>query len=459
MTTEEIQVSGNDAIDDLLAFYRFRVAEFEKERELHLNRVDMIEPQKEELHRLRWEAKARDSELVELRKTVSDAQISVHQERETANDQGAMILRLKQQQVEDRKRIQRLLALTQPVVGDITFIQEGSEDAGGALAEQYQVALNNAENAMSKKHSNGILSAQAVASRLQARNESLQLTIDSLKDQLDSYKGIARDKISTLYEDRNIREQQFQKTTESLMSKVELLTKKLNATEDNLNAVTKDYLVLRHNAQVAQRVMVEEKQLLRAEREALEHDRKSAARQMSLEMAAAREASQAEIELATTDFRGQVQARERDMAVLREQYENIQGVYSARVRDLEQQLELYKHKYTSLNRRRKLEIQGSAAAATLHKQEVKSLRRSIRSRARTAEGGMVDPTLLPIADDGSSNVDLNSEEEDDELLEENMNPNTTNDEGDNSTVEVAYLKERVSDMETQLKRLLAVQQR
>ena len=108
---------------------------------------------------------------MELRKTVSDAQISVHQERETANDQGAMILRLKQQQVEDRKRIQRLLALTQPVVGDITFIQEGSEDAGGALAEQYQVALNNAENAMSKKHSNGILSAQAVASRLQARNE------------------------------------------------------------------------------------------------------------------------------------------------------------------------------------------------------------------------------------------------------------------------------------------------
>jgi hypothetical protein len=100
---------------------------------------------------------------------------------------------------------------------------------------------------------------------------------------------------------------------------VELLTKKLAATEDNLAAVTKDYLVLRHNAQVAQRVMIEEKQILRAERSALEHDRASAAKQMSLEMAAAREASQAEIELATDDFRGQVQARERDMAVLREQ--------------------------------------------------------------------------------------------------------------------------------------------
>ena len=112
-----------------------------------------------------------------------------------------------------------------------------------------------------------------------------------------SYKNIARDKISTLYEDRSIREQQFTKQNTDLMGKISTLTKKLNATEDNLIAVTKDYLVLRHNAQVAQRVMIEEKQLLRAERETLESDRASAAKQMSVEMAAAREASQAEIEV------------------------------------------------------------------------------------------------------------------------------------------------------------------
>lgn len=37
---------------------------------------------------------------------------------------------------------------------------------------------------MEKQSGDGILSAQAVASRLQARNESLQMTIDSLKDQV-----------------------------------------------------------------------------------------------------------------------------------------------------------------------------------------------------------------------------------------------------------------------------------
>ena len=100
--------------------------------------------------------------------------------------------------------------------------------------------------------------------------------------------------------------------------------------------------------------MIEEKQLLKAERSALEADRQSTARQMSLEMEAARQASHAEIELATNDFRGQVQARERDMAVLREQYENIQGVYESRVRDLTQQVEHYRSKFTSVNRRRKV---------------------------------------------------------------------------------------------------------
>jgi len=112
--------------------------------------MDSIEPQKEELHRLRWESKSKESELMELRKTVSDAQVTVHQEREIANDQGAQITRLKSQQTEDRKRIQRLLALTQPVTSDITFVSEGSEEAGGALAAQYQEAINTAEDDMAK---------------------------------------------------------------------------------------------------------------------------------------------------------------------------------------------------------------------------------------------------------------------------------------------------------------------
>ena len=182
------------------------------ERALHLSRLSALEPQKEEvrtikpkgpagacppllhythsntpthtfqLHRLRWEASTRDSELLNLRKSVSDAQITVHHERETSNDQTAIITRLKSQQVEDRKvsryittsvcegeefstdtstpssprptheqRIQRLLALTQPVVSDITFLKEGSTAAGEALSEQYRVALHNAEMEMEKQ--------------------------------------------------------------------------------------------------------------------------------------------------------------------------------------------------------------------------------------------------------------------------------------------------------------------
>ncbi|GMI10861.1 hypothetical protein TrVE_jg625 [Triparma verrucosa] len=435
--TQAVPETGNEAVDDLLQFYKFRMDEFEKERALHLSRLSALEPQKEELHRLRWEASTRDSELLNLRKSVSDAQITVHHERETSNDQTAIITRLKSQQVEDRKRIQRLLALTQPVVSDITFLKEGSTAAGEALSEQYRVALHNAEMEMEKQSGSGILSAQAVASRLQARNESLQMTITSLKDQLNSYKSIARDKISSLYEDRNLRESQFTKTAETLTSKIEILTKKLQSTEDNLHYVTRDYLVLRHNAQVSQRVMIEERADLRSERISLEADRTAAARQMSKEMEAAREASRAEIELAVKDFRGQVQSRERDMSVLREQYENVQSVYSSRVRDLSQQVEFYRNKYAGVNRRRKLEIQGKKAMAEQHKREVEGLKRRIEGKERFEE------------------IIFRGREEESEEEEEGGDENSEPNEG--TEEDVKTLKGRVVDMEKQIRNLLEQQ--
>ena len=413
--------SGNEALDDLLAFYRFRLDDFDRERSLHLSRLTLLEPSRAELHRLRWEAKERDVELLTLRKAVSDAQVSVHREREIANDQGGLIVRLKAQQVEDRKSIQRLLALTQPVTGDITFIAEGSHDAGDGLAAQYQAAVTSAEESiLAVRGGNSTLSAQAVAARLQSRNESLQLTIDSLTDQLTRYKTIARDKISTLYEDRNVRESQATAATTRLLSQVELLTAKLNASEEHLAAVTADYLVLRHNAQVAQRVMVEERQLLRAERAALEVDRADAARQMSREVAAAREAADGEIKLATEDFRGQVRARERDVAVLREQYEMVQAAYEARVRDLTQQVEHYKSKYAGLNRRRRLEIQGAQASATEHKREVDTLRSRLKDRSSRDDDSV----------GSSQRSSLQSEES------------------------IKFLKERVTSMEKQIRSLL-----
>jgi len=42
MNSHEIVSSGNEAVNDLLSFYRFRLDEFEKERELHLERLETV---------------------------------------------------------------------------------------------------------------------------------------------------------------------------------------------------------------------------------------------------------------------------------------------------------------------------------------------------------------------------------------------------------------------------------
>ena len=92
---------------------------------MHLSRIALIEPRKDELHRLRWEVKALQGELSTVRETISSSALEMHESKEIANDQTAAIVRLKAERVEDRKRIQRLLALTQPVGGDVAFLKDG----------------------------------------------------------------------------------------------------------------------------------------------------------------------------------------------------------------------------------------------------------------------------------------------------------------------------------------------
>jgi hypothetical protein len=115
----------------------------------------------------------------------------------------------------------------------------------------------------------------------------------------------------------------------------------------------------------------------------------------------------------------------------------VQGVYASRVRDLEQQLALTKNKFATLNRRRKLEIQGAAASAAAHKREIEALKRTA-GRARSRSGSASDQSAPVVLD----------------FNDENTTPRSEGGLGEKGAAEVEFLKRRVVDMEEQLKALL-----
>jgi len=107
---------------ELLRFYRSKVSSFEAERMEQLRRLGDAEAQNAELHRLRWEARAREEEIAELQRALSDSRLFLFDEREHALKLAAENDGLKSQEVEDRRKIAHLLSITEPLTHEVCII-------------------------------------------------------------------------------------------------------------------------------------------------------------------------------------------------------------------------------------------------------------------------------------------------------------------------------------------------
>ena len=118
---EPLDTSDLPPSTELLQYYRNRIHEHEKERETFLKRLSDIDVSHEELHRTQWDLRVRHEEIAELQRALSDANVYLFDEREMVLKLQAEVDQMKVQEVEDRRRIQHLLALTQPVDQSVTF--------------------------------------------------------------------------------------------------------------------------------------------------------------------------------------------------------------------------------------------------------------------------------------------------------------------------------------------------
>lgn len=105
---------------DLLRFYRSKLSEVEGERGHYIQRLADVDAQNADVHRLRWELRAREDEIEELQKAVGDAKLFLYDEREQVLKLQAENVDLKSQEIKDRQRIQELLALTEPVAHEVS---------------------------------------------------------------------------------------------------------------------------------------------------------------------------------------------------------------------------------------------------------------------------------------------------------------------------------------------------
>lgn len=108
------------ASPELLQYYRKRIENFAADREDTLKRVADIESQNADVHKLRWDLASRDAEIRELQDALTKAKLYLFDEREQVMKLSIENDNLKAQEIENRQRIAHLLALTEPIVQEVS---------------------------------------------------------------------------------------------------------------------------------------------------------------------------------------------------------------------------------------------------------------------------------------------------------------------------------------------------
>lgn len=254
--------------------------EFEREREELLRAVARCGVQAAELHRAEWEGRQRADEVAELQRALGDAQQALFDERSRLLALQAENDGLKLRELDDRRRIQQLLAAcgggcgAPPMEQSVALRADGGPaevlslpaDGGGgwgAGGSGVGARLGGAGVSPSKQRRGGggggsgpggSGAAAAAAAGvppggvvrtvfLPAGDPSaLALKVEALQAQLDEQRALHEERVEALLADRRVREEEAQRQRAAAAAAVEALSAKVEQLEDALRASTRDYL-------------------------------------------------------------------------------------------------------------------------------------------------------------------------------------------------------------------------
>ncbi|XP_052282943.1 coiled-coil domain-containing protein 77-like isoform X2 [Dreissena polymorpha] len=379
---------------ELLEYYRKKIAEYDEEHEGLVSKLEEYKVTYEEQHKFQWELRQREEEIVELQKALSDMQIYLFQEREHVLRLYAENDRLKIRELEDKKKIQQLLALSGTPDSEITYFHK--EPPAKAVVEQKAPKRPQSATLQTKKESKksgnssptkgGVAISAEV--KYQHDNQALSLQVESLQAQIQEQAKLAKEQVQALIEDRRVKEEELETRRQRDEAKIHTLTEKLHKTQDLLYESTKDFLELRYQGRANERQwMAEKDKLLRdldQHKQQLKltpadnvlntsnlYDSKShyIEELKSLEYQLQQSQKLAEM------YREQVIQLEDELSRIREEGDVTREIFKDRGDKMSKRLKLMNQRYQDLERRRNLEVEG-------FKTDIKNLRTRLKDVER-----------------------------------------------------------------------------
>ena len=348
-------------LERLLAFYKARSEEFDAERDDLINKFKACAVVREAHHALEWELGQRTKEVGELQRALSQAHEALFAERQRVIDLEADNKTLLLQEREDKIRL---------------------AGSSGSSAD------SPSESALSASGAPEGASREDIVNLLVEKCESFQKQVAELTK-------FSSERLASLTEDGRIREEEQKVQLENGARRVEALLKEKQKLQGDIERVTKDYLVLRHNSQATESKMNEALSDALRERtralEEIESTRSEAERQV----ADSRRVLEEQAEAYADQFRRQVIDREDELMHLERLYKEKTGQVpldeKSRVNMAEATAGRAERRYRDLQKRRRQDIEGfGSSLAELRRMFIKigrnQQRLSLRLRLNEGKG-------------------------------------------------------------------------
>ncbi|NXD77901.1 CCD77 protein, partial [Halcyon senegalensis] len=397
---------------ELLEYYCKKIAAFDEEHENLVKRLERYKETYDEQHKLQWELHQREEEIAELQRALSDMQVYLFQEREHVLRLYSENDRLKIRELEDRKKIQHLLALVGMDKGEVTYFHKEPPHKASFIFfcrtlflivtvlqrpaksreshERNDTSGTGTKRSISKPAAKG--EKPESPERYQRDNQTLLLQVEALQAQLEEQTRLSKEQVEALLEDRRIHMEEAQVQHQRDQDKIKTITAKLHKTQNLLYESTRDFLQLKFDAQANEKAWIAEKEsLLRKldkdldqliiSREPGKEKKQRDAKKMlqaddgplklhSKEIKSLRERLTQEQRLSNM-YREQCVALEGELARIREEGDAGRTLFKERSEKMGKRLKLMTRRYEALEKRRNMEVEG-------FKNDIKQLRQKLK---------------------------------------------------------------------------------
>ena len=413
----------------MIEYYKMKIAEIEKERIEWMTKLEGLNQNTQDYYTKEWELRKLTDEITELQQSLSEANIALNQERKKVIHFNNEIESFKNKTKDDRRRMVQLLQFAEPIENSMKIYFDRRPELADK-PDKKEINTMNKKNTnsnsvslkkcVSKKGPPKTYSDYSKTTRKtpsDARQnvvKTIMFPSDSkenfvtdenkyLRKQKDEVKALYENMIMKMEEDSKLRDEEIRLQTNNMNAKLQELQRRKKNLEKLNNDIISGFMDLKYDAGINQKKLNDELELIKLQNDALTNSLQEVIRKNNVEKEVGKKEYARKTRQLANALRNQVKNKEENANLVKEQYKQIQQIYSDKVNQLQDKYYQILEKYNELRNRQGIQVEGYMIEMDRLRGELKKYENYAKNLKKMAQGNIDNFKIVEKQTDENNN--------------------------------------------------------